>query len=77
MVTKPQSAQIHPGPGFRIREKISRPKHQLIERFKEYGTPEVSDMLNRLYTMSSPIRNFINDAAISGPACTRQTIPGR
>ena len=76
MSSKPKSAEMHPGPGFRIRRTINRAPKQLIEKFKDFETPDVSDMMNRLYTMSLEIQNRVNDKAICGPAVTVKVFPG-
>jgi regulator of RNase E activity RraA len=77
MVSKPQSAAMHPGPGFRIRSEIARPDPELVARFGSYDTPSISDRMNRLYTMSPGIRNLTDqDLQILGPACTVKVYPG-
>ena len=76
MATKPKSAEIHPGPGFRIRQTIERPAAELIEKLSEFETPDISDMMNRLYTMNSAIHNLVNNAPLFGPACTVKVFPG-
>lgn len=76
MADKPQSAEIHPGPGFRIKNGIQRAAPELLERFRSYGTPDVSDLLNRLYAMDGAIRNLVNDDVVVGPAITVKLYPG-
>lgn len=73
---KPQSSELTPGPGFRIRRNIKRPEKELIDKFRKFETPDISDMMNRLYTMDSGLKNLINDDAIIGPACTVKVFPG-
>lgn len=73
---KPKSSEMHPGPGFRIRRRIERPPLDLIKQFSEFETPDISDLMNRLYTMSSIIMNRVNDQAICGAACTVKVYPG-
>ena len=73
---KPKSAEMYPGPGFRIQGVISRPDPGLIEQFRKFASPDISDLMNRLYTMSSAIHNLINDNPICGPACTVKVFPG-
>jgi RraA family protein len=76
-VSKPQSAELHPGPGFRIRTEITRPDPALVEAFQQFDTPDVSDLMNRLYTMEPEIRSMTNeDLRILGPACTVKVFPG-
>ena len=76
MSSKPQSSEMHPGPGLRIKREITRPCECLVRRFNEFETPDISDLMNRLYTMSSEIKNLVNDEPICGPACTVKVYPG-
>jgi regulator of RNase E activity RraA len=73
---KPKSAEMYPGPGFRIQDLTCRPDPELIEQFRSFASPDISDLMNRLYTMSSAIHNLVNDEAICGPACTVKVFPG-
>ena len=76
MTQKPKSADIHPGPGFRIRKNIERLSKEIIEQFCLFESPDVSDLLNRMYAMSSEIHNMVNNASIAGSACTVKVYPG-
>ncbi len=77
MVSKPQSATMHPGPGFRICKDIARPEPELTAGFGVFDTPAISDRMNRLYTMAPGIRNLTDDRLpILGPACTVKVYPG-
>lgn len=76
MVNKPKSAELIPGPGFRVLETIERPSRELCRRLAEFETPDVSDMLNRMYTMSEEIKNVVNDKPLCGPALTIKVFPG-
>lgn len=76
LAEKPKSAEITPGPGFMVRKTIQRPSSNLIEGFREFETPDVSDILNRMYSMSAEIRNLSNDLPLLGPACTVKVYPG-
>ena len=51
MVGKPKTAEMHPGPGFRIRYDIERPAPETVAGLGEFDTPDISDLMNRLYTM--------------------------
>jgi RraA family protein len=73
---RPKSAEITPGPGFRVRREIERPSPNLAKLFQNFETPDISDILNRMYTMSPDIRNLVNGASIAGPACTVKVFPG-
>ena len=46
MVGKPKSAEMHPGPGFRIRTEIERPSPETVAAFHAFDTPSISDMMN-------------------------------
>jgi RraA family protein len=75
---KPQSSELHPGPGFRIRHQIQRPNAALLEGFRAFAGPLVSDLMNRLYTMRPAIQN-LTDAdllPLVAPACTVKVFPG-
>lgn len=77
MAGKPRSAEMHPGAGFRVRNEISRPDPEVINGFRAFETPDISDLLNRLYTMSSAICNVTDPGLrIIGPACTVKVFPG-
>ena len=77
MVSKPQSAVMYPGPGFRIRSHAGRLDPDLIAGFGAFDTPSISDRMNRLYTMAPGIRNLTDDSLrILGPACTVKLYPG-
>ena len=73
---KPKSSEIHPGPGFRVKREIERPSKELVDKFREFPTPDISDLMNRLYTMDPVIKNRINQKEIRGPACTVKVFPG-
>lgn len=76
METRLQSSAIHPGPGFRIRETIIRSAPELIQAFGEFETPDISDVMNRLYTMDAGVKNLINQKKLLGPALTVKVFPG-
>jgi len=57
MVSKPMTSELNPGPGFRMRRHIGRPDPALVAGFREFETPMISDLMNRLYTMCTAIRN--------------------
>ena len=77
MVGKPKSAEMHPGPGFRIRNEIERPDPALVSGLGSFDTPDLSDLMNRLYTMVPAIRPVTRpDLPLVGPACTVKCYPG-
>ena len=68
---------MHPGPGFRLRHDIDRPDRAVIERFRRFDTPAISDQLNRLFTMSAAIQLQTDPThRIIGPAVTVKVFPG-
>jgi RraA family protein len=77
MKQRPQSAEIHPGPGFRIAVNVPRPNMNIIEMFCEFSTADISDQLNRLYGVERTIRRVSGpDRPLIGPACTVKVFPG-
>ncbi|MBW3669653.1 MAG: RraA family protein [Actinobacteria bacterium] len=74
---KPRTSEMHPGPGFRVRADVTRVAPEVVEGFREFETPDVSDLMNRLYTMTSAVSNMTDPALrILGPACTVKVFPG-
>jgi RraA family protein len=77
MVSKPRSSELHPGPGFRVRIDFPRPDPALLEGFHRHATPDISDLLNRLYAVDPAIRCLTGDHhGLCGPACTVKVFPG-
>lgn len=77
MAGKPRSAEMYPGPGFRIRNEIVRPDRSLMDAFREFATPDISDQLNRLYAVDPEIRCLTGpEHALCGPALTVKVFPG-
>ena len=77
MVGKPKSAEMHPGPGFRIRTDFERPDPETVAGLGTFETPAISDLMNRLYSMVPAIHNMTGpDLRILGPACTVKVYPG-
>jgi RraA family protein len=73
---KPKSAEINPGPGFRIKVSFDRLDAEFMQRFAAFDSPDISDQLNRLYALSAAIRCLTGDHALVGPACTVKVYPG-
>jgi len=68
---------MHPGPGFRLRSEWERPPRAVIDGFREFETPAISDQMNRLYTMEPAIRVLTDpQARLIGPALTVKVFPG-
>ena len=78
MVGKPKTAEMHPGPGFRIRDDIERPDPETVAGLGAFETPAISDLMNRLYTMEpdDPQPHGPEHLRILGPACTVKVYPG-
>lgn len=75
----PQSSEVTPGPGFRIRVEIERPRPELVERLGALDIALISDLMNRLYTLRSgivPIVPTADGRTLAGPACTVKVYPG-
>ena len=43
---KPKTADMHPGPGFRVRPEIERPAESTVHGLGQFETPAISDQLN-------------------------------
>jgi RraA family protein len=77
MAAKPRSAELHPGPGFRVKLQINRPDADLTAQFQDFATPDISDLLNRLYAVDPTIRCLTaGHHRLCGPACTVKVFPG-
>jgi RraA family protein len=59
-----------------IRKFFERADRDLVEGFANFESTDISDMLNRMYTMNGEIHNLVNDARIVGPVCTVKVFPG-
>lgn len=73
---QPKSADVSPGPGFMVRRSIERPDPEVVAGLAEFESTDISDALNRLYTMGSEIHNMVNEAALCGPVVTVKVYPG-
>jgi RraA family protein len=77
MTRKPRSAEIHPGPGFRVRLDFPRPDETLMKQLSAFETPDISDLLNRLYSVDSEITCLTGShRRLCGPVCTVKVYPG-
>lgn len=74
---KPRTAEMHVGPGLRMRAVTQRPDPELVAGFAEFETPSVSDLMNRLYALS-PAVSCLTPAAptLIGPAFPVKVLPG-
>ncbi len=76
-VGKPKTAEMHPGPGFRIKGEIQRPPGEIVTALGAFETPQISDLMNRLYTMTAEIRGLTGpNLRVLGPALTVKCYPG-
>ena len=76
-VGKPKSAELHPGPGFRIKTDIERSEPDVVSSLGSFDTPAISDLMNRLYTVSPAIHNLTDPSLrLMGTACTVKVYPG-
>jgi len=74
---RPQSSEINPGPGFRIKCSFERLSQEFMQRFGEFASPEISDQLNRLYAVKPEIHCLTEKHhRLIGPACTVKVFPG-
>jgi RraA family protein len=75
--TKPISAEMFPGPGFRVKSEFHRLDPHFMKQFMEFATPDISDLLNRLYAMDPAITCLTGKHhQLCGPACTVKVFPG-
>ncbi|MGH9343778.1 MAG: RraA family protein [Terriglobia bacterium] len=76
-VRAPASADIHPGPGFRVKHEFVRSAFDGGELFAEFDVADISDHLNRLYAVDASIRCVSGgDRRLVGTACTVKVYPG-
>jgi RraA family protein len=74
---RPQSSEINPGPGFRVKIAFERLSVELMRKLGEFPSPEISDQLNRLYAVTPEIRCLTGPGhRLIGPACTVKVFPG-
>ncbi|MCR9119265.1 MAG: RraA family protein [bacterium] len=77
MTKKLRSAAINPGPGFRICNDFRRIAPADYEQLADFETPDVSDMLNRLFAVNSQIHLLTApEHRLCGPVCTVKVFPG-
>jgi RraA family protein len=74
---RPRSAELHPGPGFRIRGGGTPVDPAILQGLCVFATPDISDLLNRLYAVSGEIRCLTDPRArLCAQACTVKVFPG-
>jgi len=75
-VSKPNSSELNPGPGFRVKRQFERPPADIIKGYEAFDAADISDITNRMFTMRSEIRNLTNEKSLVGPALTVKLFPG-
>lgn len=77
MSTTLRSAEMNPGPGFRINLHSPRLPELLVNEFRKFSTPDISDQLNRLYAVDAGIHCLTGSHhRLCGQACTVKVFPG-
>jgi regulator of RNase E activity RraA len=74
--TRPTTAEMHPGAGFRIRPRPVPLPAAAVKALSHFPTPAISDQMNRLYTLASGIRPMTSSCTLSGSVCTVKVFPG-
>ncbi|MDI3500327.1 MAG: hypothetical protein PWP22_98 [Thermoanaerobacter sp.] len=61
--------------GFRVIMNIKRPPRELVEKFREFSTPNIADNMNRFFCVASEIKmiNEKKDLKMVGAALTVKT----
>src|SRR5258706_1888440 len=74
---KASSAGMFPGPGFRVKPEFNRLDSDFMKYFAEFNTPDISDLLNRMYAVYPGIALMTHKHhRLCGPACTVKVFPG-
>jgi RraA family protein len=74
----PQSSEMVGGPGFRVRRVIERVPPEVVDRFRSVEPALVSDLMNRLYTMTPGCVPIVppDTGLLVGPVCAVKVFPG-
>src|SRR5258708_19634695 len=74
---KPSTAGMFPGSGFRVKTEFNRLDSRFMDNFTEFNTPDISDLLNRMYAVDPGIALMTHKHhRLCGPACTVKVFPG-
>src|SRR6266849_4500254 len=74
---RPRSAEMFPGPGFRVRTEFERLDPDLMQRFGDFCSTDISVLLSRLYAVDPGIVCLTGSQhRLCGPACTVKVFPG-
>src|SRR3954468_8501204 len=77
MAVKPRYAHMHADPGFRVRMNIKSHPLEMMQGYLQFPTPDISDLLNRLYAVDPQIRVLTSPQhRVCGPALTVKVFPG-
>jgi regulator of RNase E activity RraA len=77
MTEKPRFSVLHAGPGFRIKRDFPRLAPDLSAGFADFATPDISDLLNRMYALDPGIHCLTGSQhRLCGLACTVKVFPG-
>lgn len=76
-MSRPRSAEIHPGPGFRVRTVNQRLEPDIVAELGTFDTPDISDQLNRLYAVDPSISCLTGSHhKLCATVCTVKVFPG-
>ncbi len=74
---RPKSAEINPGPGFRVKLSYPSVEAGLLDELRAFEVPDISDTLNRLYAIdSSIVCQNAQATTLCGSVCTVRVFPG-
>ena len=73
---RPDTAELHPGPGFRACMNFQRHDPELLRCLATFDSPTISDNLNRLYALDSGIQCLTNADRLCASVCTVRVYPG-
>jgi regulator of RNase E activity RraA len=62
--------------GFRVADGFSRPKDELVEKFRSIPTAIISDNMHRIFAGGTGLRPLHGDTVLCGSALTVRTRPG-
>lgn len=75
--TRPRSAELNPGPGFRVKLSYPSVESSLRDALRPFDVPDISDTLNRLYAIdSSIVCQNSQTKSLCGSVCTVRVFPG-
>ncbi len=63
--------------GFRYKEQIVRPSKERIDTLRTFSAANLSDGMNKFYTMDCGIRQMFPCSVMIGPAATIERLPAK